>query len=173
MPKEERQGTQRGLHYHSHFSLCAFRLKLAFSFKRTKHAHSSITSEATAGSHVANELIRILEMVMVDHTDCLANHNMKRCYFPSQPRLNLNICNGQILIQIAQYMVHHHEILNPRPHTVHMQGIHIMHMERVMAVRHVSFQYYYYYFFFTVQRTLSSLHKHSNTFKQYQASEVL
>lgn len=65
----KRRQAKRRSHYHSHLSLHACRLKLAFSLKRTKHAHSSITSEATAGNHITSELIRIREMVMVDHAD--------------------------------------------------------------------------------------------------------
>lgn len=54
-------------HFHFHLSLHALRLKLTFASKSTKHAQGSITNEATAGNHIANEPIKIFEMVTVDH----------------------------------------------------------------------------------------------------------
>lgn len=64
-----------------------------------------------------------------------AHHDIKRCYFPSQPKLNLSIRNGQMLIHTASYR-HCHEMLNFRPHTVHVHEVHSMHSnkKRVMAV---------------------------------------
>lgn len=99
---------------------------------------------------------------------------MKRCYFRSLPQLNLSICNGQILIRTAQYTVHHHEILDCRPHTVRVQEVHSMHsnMEGVMAVSRCIFPVSFYciesFQFCTLAFQYNMYH-----FRQYQPSDVL
>lgn len=99
---------------------------------------------------------------------------MKRCYFRSQPQLNLSICNGQILIWTAQYTVHHHEILDCRPHTVRVQEVHSLHsnMEGVMAVSGCIFPVPFYciesFQFCTLAFKYNMYH-----FRQYQPSDVL
>lgn len=124
--REERRRWQKGSLATTHLSLRARGLKLAFSLKKSEtHARSSITSEATAGNHAADELIRIPEMVTADHAD-VSRVATWRDAISSQPQLNLSICNWQILIRTAQYTVHHYELLNCRPQNVHVQESHRM-----------------------------------------------
>lgn len=119
-------------HYHCHLSLHAFRLKFAFSSKITKYGHYEWSNSRQSHGQWTHQNSR---------TGygwpcwCLTHHDMKRCYFPPTPRLNLSICNGQILIWAAEYTVHHHEILNST-HTVYVQEVDRIHnnMKKVTSV---------------------------------------
>lgn len=102
--------------FHFHLSLHALRLKLTFASKKYQTCtglHYKWSNSRQSHCQWTHQNFR---NGYGWPRSCLTHQDIKRCYFPSQPQLNLSICSGHILIWAAQYTAHHHhEIFSCSP----------------------------------------------------------